>query len=134
MHHQSRNSVHLVAGSAVILLDLSMMEEQGFQQVAHLVVRMAEGMMAGMLEAAFYNHPMTAGKEYFPLTSCRAGFGNHLYPLLRDSTQYLVMRDRLHLNLQRTTTFQSAQSVVLQGLALARIRLRTLRDLPLLLV
>ncbi len=100
-----------VAGSAVILLDLSMMEEQSFQQVAHLVVQMAEGMMVGVLKAALYNHPMRAGKEYFSLTSGRADYGNHLYPLLRDSTQYLVMRNRLHLNLQRVMSFQSDQSV-----------------------
>ena len=75
------------------------------------MVQLAEGMMVGVLKAALYNHPMTAGKECFPLTSCRAGFGNHRYPLLRDSTQYLVMRDRLHLNLQRVMSFQSDQSV-----------------------
>ena len=99
-------------GPAGRMLDLPMMEEQSFQEVAHLVVQMAEGMMVGVLKAALYNHPMKAGKEYFSLTSGRAGYGNHRFPLLRYSTQYLVMRNRLHLNLQRVMSFQSDQSVV----------------------
>jgi hypothetical protein len=99
--------MHPVAGSAVAPLDLSMTEEQSFQEVAHLVVQ-----MVGVLKAALYNHPMRAGKGYFSLTSGRAGYGNHRYPLLRYSTQYLVMRNRLHLNLQRVMSFQTDQSVV----------------------